>query len=151
MKTLRLFLLFMAITAFSLSTFSQTTSEKIINYTTKMMNKKIDRGECWDLVAFALNDAGATWQSPLGFGTKVDYLKAPLLAGDVMVFENSRFEKPSGEYMTFGQHYALVYEVKANNTIIIAHQNFNNVRKVALLEIDLSTLKKGKIEFYRPA
>jgi hypothetical protein len=135
---------------FVFSITSQTTSEKVIAYTNKMMNKKVDRGECWDLVAFALNDAGAKWKAPLEFGTKVEYLSAPLLPGDIMVFANSEFKYEGGK-MAFAQHFAIVYEVKDKNTIVVAHQNFNNVRKVTLLEIPINGLTKGKIEFYRPS
>lgn len=134
---------------FSINLTAQTTSEKVITYTNKMMNKKVDRGECWDLVAFALNYAEAKWKSPLDFGTKIDHSKEMLLPGDIMVFENSEFKYDGGK-MSFVQHYAIVYEVKDKNTIVVAHQNFNNVRKVTLLEIPINGLTKGKIEFYRP-
>jgi hypothetical protein len=147
-KTLLLAVGILLITSINLT--AQTTSEKVIAYTNKMMNKKVDRGECWDLVALALNDAGAKWKAPLEFGTKVEYLSAPLLPGDIMVFANSEFKYEGGK-MAFAQHFAIVYEVKDKNTIVVAHQNFNNVRKVTLLEIPINGLTKGKIEFYRPS
>jgi hypothetical protein len=134
----------------SLNLTAQTTSEKVIAYTNKMMNKKVDRGECWDLVAYALNYAEAKWKAPLEFGTLVDYQKEDLKPGDVMTFANTEFKLENGK-MSFFQHYAIVYEVKDKNTIVVAHQNFNNVRKVTLLEIPINGLTKGKIEFYRPA
>ena len=129
---------------------AQTTSEKVIAYANKMMNKKVDRGECWDLVAFALNYAEAKWKAPLEFGTIVNHQKDELKPGDIMTFANTEFKLENGK-MSFFQHYAIVYEVKYKNTIVVAHQNFNNVRKVTLLEIPINGLTKGKIEFYRPA
>jgi hypothetical protein len=130
-------------------TIAQTTAEKMIAYSDKMMNKKVDRGECWDLVAFALNSAGAQWTAPTSFGIPLDYKKEALQPGDVMVFEHTEFKLDNGK-MSFAQHYALVYSIKDLNTIIIAHQNFNNIRKVTLLEIPLNSLTKGKLTFYRP-
>jgi len=141
---------FLLLFSLSFNSAAQTTSEKVIDYTNKMMNKKVDRGECWDLVAFALNYAEAKWKAPLDFGTKIDHTKQDLLPGDIMVFDNSEFKYDGGK-MSFVQHYAVVYEVKDKNTIVVAHQNFNNVRKVTLLEIPISGLTKGKIEFYRPS
>mgnify|MGYP006145525327 CR=1 FL=1 len=129
---------------------AQTTSEKVITYTNKMMNKKVDRGECWDLVAFALNYAEAKWKAPLEFGVLVNHQKEELKPGDIMTFANTEFKSENGK-MSFFQHYAIVYEVKDKNTIVVAHQNFNNVRKVTLLEIPINSLTKGKIEFYRPS
>jgi hypothetical protein len=148
MKTAKSIALFLFM-AFTFPIISQTTAEKMIAYTDKMMNKKVDRGECWDLVAFALNTAGANWTAPTTFGTPLDYKKEKLQPGDVMVFENTEFKLDNGK-MTFGQHYALVYSIKDENTIVIAHQNFNNVRKVTLIEIPLNSLTKGKLTFYRP-
>jgi hypothetical protein len=148
MKTFQIILLFISLSIVS-PYLAQTTAEKMIAYTDKMINKKVDRGECWDLVAFALNSAGATWTAPTSFGQPIDYKKEKLQPGDVMVFENTEFKIENGK-MFFAQHYALVYSIKDANTIVIAHQNYNNVRKVTLLEIPLNALIKGQITFYRP-
>ena len=56
------------------------------------MNKKVDRGECWDLVAFALNYAEAKWKAPLEFGTIVNHQKDELKPGDIMTFANTEFK-----------------------------------------------------------
>jgi hypothetical protein len=148
MKTFQIILLFISLSLVA-PYLAQTTADKMIAYTDKMMNKKVDRGECWDLVAFALNSAEATWTAPTSFGQPIDYKKEKLQPGDVMVFENTEFKIENGK-MFFAQHYALVYSIKDANTIVIAHQNYNNVRKVTLLEIPLNALIKGQITFYRP-
>jgi signal peptidase I len=130
---------------FNLSSFAQKKNDAIIAYADKQMGKKVDRGECWDLIAFALNDVKAEWKAPFDFGKEI---KSNLIPGDIIRFENVKFEHEFGS-MTFPDHYAIVYEVKDKDNIVIAHQNHNNKRVVQLLDIKLSDKKKGKMTFYR--
>ncbi len=123
----------------------QQKNESIVTYAKTNLNQKIDRGECWDLIAFALNDAKANWNAPFEFGKVI---KSDYLPGDIIRFENVKFESENG-YMTFPEHYAILYEVKDKNKIVIAHQNHNNKRVVQLLDLNLSEKVKGKITFYR--
>jgi hypothetical protein len=132
----------------STTTLAQDKNKSIIAFVNKNLNKKIDRGECWDLVAFALNEAKADWKAPLDFGDEIKYPKTDLKPGDIISFENVKFEFEGG-YVTFPQHYAIVYEVKNKNEIVIVHQNHNNIRKVQKLDLDLSTKTKGTIKFYQ--
>jgi signal peptidase I len=130
---------------FNVTSIAQDKNDAIIAFTKKQMNKKVDRGECWDLIAFALNDAKAEWKVPYDFGNQI---KSDFLPGDIIRFENVKFERENG-YITFPEHYAILYEVKDENHIVIAHQNHNNKRVVQLLDITLSDQKKGKMTFYR--
>ncbi|MCB9197066.1 MAG: CHAP domain-containing protein [Flavobacteriales bacterium] len=141
-----LFILFL-IPSVLLST-AQTKAELIVEYAVKNLGKKVDRGECWDLVAFALDNAKAEWQMPFDFGDKFDYQKETIKPGDIISFDNVRFESDNG-YMTFPMHYAIVYKVIDKDHIEILHQNHNNQRVVQTLTLDLTTLKKGKMQFYR--
>lgn len=131
---------------FSMDVTLPEVNQKVVEYCNQKMGKKVDRGECWDLARFALDYAGANWEAPYDFGKKVDYKKDALLAGDIIQFEKVEFSDGFSAY----QHTAIVYEVIDENKIVIVHQNFNNVRKVSTLELDLSKLTKGKLEFFRP-
>ncbi len=44
----------------------------------------------------------------------------------------------------------IVYEVMDTRKFMIAHQNFNNVKKVTTIELDLASLIKGTVAFCRP-
>ncbi|MCD6067351.1 MAG: hypothetical protein K0S33_2177 [Bacteroidetes bacterium] len=125
-----------------------TVADKIVAYSLSNMGKKVDRGECWDLAAFALNNAGAKWDGSLNFGTKIDFKTNPLLPADILQFENVKFK---GQYYssTFPQHTAIVYKAK-NKLITIFHQNYNGKRKVDTLTINLGDLAGGKLEAFRP-
>lgn len=132
------------------SALAQSKADRILTYTDSVMDKKVSRGECWDLVAGALDYVEADWNPPLEFGEEILPKKQKIKAGDIITFKNVRFDLPTNEWLTFGEHFAIVYEAKENNTIIIAHQNHNNIRKVKLLELNLDYQTKGKIQFYRP-
>jgi hypothetical protein len=121
-------------------------NQKIVDFSTKSMGKKVDRGECWDLAKFALDYAGAKWEAPFDYGKIVDPKKDTILAGDIIQFEKVK----SSNGISFPHHTAIVYKVISSGKYLIAHQNFNYIRKVGTLELDLSLVTKGSIKFYRP-
>ena len=121
-------------------------NQKILDFSTKSMGKKVDRGECWDLAKFALDYAGAKWEAPFDYGKIVDPKKDTILAGDIIQFEKVK----SSNGISFPHHTAIVYKVISSGKYLIAHQNFNNIRKVGTLELDLSFVTKGSIKFFRP-
>jgi hypothetical protein len=125
-------------------------NQKIIKYVDGVKNQKIDRGECWDLLNFALNKTGATWNSPDEFGTVVKPKKEKLYPGDMISFSKVRLDNPDKSWQTFYHHYAIVYEVKEDGVIVIAHQNYNDVRKVMFTDINISNVTKGTLTFFRP-
>lgn len=124
-----------------------TLNEKIIKYVDDNMEKKISRGECWDLVAGALNETGAKWESPTGFGTKTTYKLVK--AGDIIVFDKTTF-KGEGYMQSFWQHYAIIYKKNPDGTLEIAHQNYNNKKEVHRISINPRELTKGTLTYYRP-
>lgn len=145
MKTITFTLFFLII---GFSTFAQEHAKAVVKYAVDNLGKKIDRGECWDLVAFALDNSGATWSMPFDFGDQYDYKSETIQVGDIISFDGVRFENDQG-YTTFPMHYAIVHEVIDKNKIVIIHQNHNNKKVVQTLEINLADLKKGTMQFYR--
>lgn len=121
-------------------------NKKTVEFCTKSMGKKVDRGECWDLAKFALDYAGATWEAPFDFGKIVNPKKDTILEGDIIQFEKVKLSNGT----SFPHHTAIVYKVLSSGKYLIAHQNFNNTKKVSTLELDLSLLTKGSITFFRP-
>lgn len=131
-----------------ISNFSQDKAKAVVDYAEANLGKKIDRGECWDLVAFALDNSGAEWQMPFDFGEKLDYKKDQIKPGDIISFDGVKFENENG-YQNFPMHYAIVYKVTDKDHITILHQNHNNKKVVQTLDLNLTELKKGKMQFYR--
>ena len=131
---------------------AQTTpplNQKIIEYCASQMDKKVDRGECWDLAKYALDYANAKWTPPYTFGEKVNFKKDDIFPGDIIQLENVKLTFKNG-YATYPHHTAIVYEVLADGKYLIAHQNFAGKKKVHTWELDLNFMSKGKIQFYRP-
>lgn len=124
-------------------------NQQIVAYCKANEGKKIDRGECWDLAAFALNEVNANWKPPFNFGTKYNFKKDSIYAGDIIQFENVEF-KGENYSMTMPHHTAIVLEVLEDKRCVIAHQNFAGKRKVQFTEANFADVKKGSLQFYRP-
>lgn len=130
-----------------------TLNRRIVDYVQAHMGKKVDRGECWDLAAGALNESGATWDGFYGFGTVVDWRKDEILPGDIVQFENVGVEHREGNGIrreTFVKHTAIVVEVQGRGTYVLAHQNFENERRVTTYQLLITDVRGGKLRFYRP-
>ncbi|MEO5906208.1 MAG: hypothetical protein ABIQ11_05750 [Saprospiraceae bacterium] len=128
-------------------------NQKIIEFVNANLNKKVGRGECWDLAAHALNTYHAKWDGQLTYGTKVDYKSECVHPGDIM-----QLERVVAEYKIEGgtmqdeipHHTAVIYEVKSTGNFILAHQNYNNKKKVTLTPLNMEHVKRGKALIYRP-
>ncbi len=134
-------------------------NQKIITYVNTVIGKQVDRGECWDFAAAALQHSGAyldrsTQKSIYIFGDKLNPKKDTVYPGDIIQFENVALEysKDNMRYKeTMPHHTAIIYKVLANGHYELAHQNtaFSG-KKVGLSELRLSDVKKGELIFYRP-
>ena len=128
-------------------------NKKIIEFVNANMNKKVGRGECWDLAAQALNSNNARWDRRLNYGTKVDYKLECIYPGDIIQMERVYIEEKvdGGTYRSeIPHHTAIVYEVKSTGQFIVAHQNYNNKKRVVLTPINMNNIKRGKAMIYRP-
>lgn len=130
-----------------------TLNKKIIEYVTANLNKKVGRGECWDLAAQALNTHHARWDRNLNYGSRVDYKSECIYPGDVIQFERVYLEEKvdGGTFKSeIPHHTAIIYEVKSPGEFIIAHQNYNNKKRVVLTPVNMNNIKRGKAMIYRP-
>lgn len=134
-------------------------NQKVKAYIKTVIGKQVDRGECWDLAAAALAEAGAfldrTSEKTLYvFGEKINPKKDVVYPGDIIQFEEVALEYQKGNtiYKEFMPHHtAIVYEVLGEGHYQLAHQNTSfSGRKVGLSEFKLENVKKGKLMFYRP-
>lgn len=154
MKTAILFLVFI-----SWNSSIPNLNSKVIEYVDSVIGKQVDRGECWDLAAAALDHAGAyldrsNYKNINVFGKVLNPKKDTIYPGDIIQIENAKlvYSKENGIYTeTMPHHTAIVYEVIEKNHFKIAHQNTSfSGRKVGISELNMDHLKKGKITFYRP-
>jgi len=128
-------------------------NQRILDYVKNNLNKKVARGECWDLAAGALNTHKAKWDGRYKYGTPVTYQKECVYPGDILQFERVVIETRSNKgyfRQEMPHHTAVVYEVHDSGDFTIAHQNYNNVRKVVLTPLKLTNIKSGKVMIYRP-
>lgn len=128
-------------------------NKKIIEFVNSNLNKKVGRGECWDLAAQALNTNNAKWDRRLNYGNKVDYKSECIYPGDIIQLERVYIEEKvdGGTFKSeIPHHTAIIYEVKSPGQFIIAHQNYNNKKKVVLTPLNMGNIKRGKAMIYRP-
>ncbi len=126
----------------------------ILKYATVNMGKTVGQGECWDLAAIPLDNNNAKWDGQYSFGKEYNPLKSEALPGDIIQFYDCEFsyKKGSTTYTaTMELHTAVIYKVKSKTVFEIAHQNNSEWgRKIGVSEIDINTMKEGKMIFFRP-
>ncbi|HEY0029343.1 MAG TPA: CHAP domain-containing protein [Bacteroidia bacterium] len=147
----RLFLFLFAV-SFSVTSKAQThatVAQKVVVFCELNKDKKVGKGECWDLAKEALDAAGANWTAPYNFGKEL-LKKEPAAVGDIIQFEKVRIEYPDGAWKELPHHTAIVYKVSAPGQYTIAEQNANGKRFVTFSDINLTYIKKGKYTIYRP-
>ena len=141
---------------FSLTTDCNETlqlNQQIIEFVNSNMNKKVGKGECWDLANEALTLVQAKWDGNLRFGRKLDYKKECVYPGDIIQFEKVKVKYTENK-ITYEEvmphHTAIIYEVKGNGEYVLAHQNTAYTgRKVGTSSLNLMNVTGGKINIYR--
>lgn len=144
-------------TLFSLTTDCNETfplNQQIIEFVNSKMNKKVGKGECWDLANEALTLVQAKWDGNLKFGRKLDYKKECIYPGDIIQFEKVKVKYTENK-ITYQEamphHTAIIYEVKGSGDYVLAHQNTAYTgRKVGTSSLNLMNVTGGKISIYRP-
>ena len=129
-------------------------NEEIIAFVNSKMNKKVGKGECWDLANEALTNVQAKWDGNLKFGRKLDYKKECVYPGDIIQFEKVKVKYTENK-ITYQEamphHTAIIYEVNGTGNFVLAHQNTAYTgRKVGISSLNLMNVTGGKISIYRP-
>jgi len=129
-------------------------NQQIIEFVNSNMNKKVGKGECWDLANEALTLLQAKWDGNLKFGRKLDYKKECIYPGDIIQFEKVKVKYTENK-ITYQEamphHTAIIYEVKGTGDFVLAHQNTAYTgRKVGTSSLNLLNVTGGKINIYRP-
>lgn len=127
---------------------------QIVSLTKGKLKKKVDRGECWDLAKYVLDEVGASWDGFEKYGRLINKDKECVFPGDIIQFERIKIEW-SEDNMRFKEsmfhHTAIVTKVIDKNELIIAHQNTaEHGRKVGESTFRFDTVKSGKLMIYRP-
>jgi len=128
-------------------------NKEIHAYVTSQLNKKVGRGECWDLASYALNNVGAKWNGLYVYGRKLMPGEC-LQPGDIIQFENVKLKYSKGKQNfteEMKQHTAIIFAVKNTDEVTLAHQNTGfSGKKVGKSPLVFSTIYKGKYSIYRP-
>ncbi len=152
------FIIAISLSFFLLNTFGQDDipdlNKKIVKYVKSVIGEQVDRGECWDVANKALTLNNAKWDGAFKYGEPLNPKKDKIFPGDIIQFKNVKVTYKVGNVIykeTMTHHTAVVYRVLSNGKYELAHQNTGfSGRKVGLSTLDISTVVKGKMYFYRP-
>jgi hypothetical protein len=123
-------------------------NQALLAYCERHMGEQVNNGECAMLVVEGYREISAkpmvrsgetyVWGRLLKSGE-------PVLPGDVVQFEKAKFTSGSAPH-----HTAVVRKVLAPGKYELLEQNAGGVKKVRVGKLDMSTLKEGTVEIYRP-
>jgi hypothetical protein len=129
-------------------------NQQIVAILEPFLGKTIDRGECWDAAKLALDEVGAKWDGLYNYGRKINVKTECIQPGDIVQFEGVMLQvrQGNGGYTeTFEHHTAIVYKVNGPGNVELMHQNTGQYGRVmGVSTLDLATVKRGKITFFRP-
>jgi hypothetical protein len=129
-------------------------NSKMLDFVRAQLNKKVGRGECWDLAAQGLNTIGASWDKKYGFGREVNPLKDCVYPGDIIQFEGVeiQYQKKNTIYReTLEHHTAVIFAVRGTGLYTTAEQNTStHGKKVGLSQLELKNVLKGSYKVFRP-
>jgi hypothetical protein len=129
-------------------------NKKMYEFVKSKLNKKVGRGECWDLAAQGLNSIGANWDKDYVFGKEVDPVKDCIYPGDIIQFEGVKIQYQKGKTTYFEEmdhHTAVVYKVNDKGSYVVAEQNTSvHGKKVGLSNLELKNILKGKYKIFEP-
>ncbi len=127
---------------------------EVLQFAQSKLGKKVDRGECWDLIAFALNEANAKWDGYMEFGRVINRKQECLQPGDIIQFEKVKRKVVDGNvtfYESMYHHTAIVSQVISQNEIVLIHQNTEQTgKKVGESNFTFDSVTGGKMTFFRP-
>ena len=129
-------------------------NQNLIEFVKNNLNKKVGRGECWDLAAQGLNTIGANWDKNYVFGKEIDLKKDCVYPGDIIQFEGVeiQYQKKNTFYREEVEHHtAIIFKVNNKQSFVLAEQNTTELgKKVGTSTLELKNILKGTFKIYRP-
>ncbi|PBQ30781.1 hypothetical protein CNR22_02985 [Sphingobacteriaceae bacterium] len=129
-------------------------NQQMLAFVKSQLNKKVGRGECWDLAAQGLNKIGANWDKSYVFGKEVDVKNECVYPGDVFQFDGVKIQYKKGNttyWEEMDHHTAVVFKVNGKDSFVMAEQNTSTLgRKVGLSTLELKNILKGSYKVFRP-
>lgn len=112
--------------------------------------KKVGDGECWALANEGFKATGRKRPGPdlRVWGQPVNWRREAILPGDILECEKTRFADGS---TVPTKHTAVVIHVYGGPRVRIAEQNSAGRYYVTERDLDLGTVRSGRVALYRPS
>ena len=122
--------------------------EKLVAFCRANSGKAVGNGVCWTLADEAFRACGLRrpGREPRVWGRLLDLKKEQPLPGDIIEFRHARFP----DAITGPEHTAIIIATRSKGRILIAEQNWNDIKRVTEREMDPAALISGELMFYRP-
>ncbi|OYZ19542.1 MAG: hypothetical protein B7Y39_11985 [Bdellovibrio sp. 28-41-41] len=129
-------------------------NKKVVQFVEANLGKKVYEGEAVDLPQEALKASGAKWkfETETVFGQEVNTRRDDIEPGDIIQFDDAEYEnKDTKEGWKLGNMTVVVMTVnKKENKIKFAVQNLFNKLFVTTHDLEMNTLKRGRLKIFRP-
>ena len=121
------------------------TARKIVAFAEANIGNAVGDGECWGLVNLAYRSAGIRHRGGRVWGRRVNWQKEGVRPGDIIEYENARYPFA----YTDANHTSIILKVVDKDSVLVAHQYWNDIKRVSTTEIPLTYLRAGKQTIYR--
>lgn len=126
------------------------SSHTLVQFCRSHRGKKVGDGECWALANEGFKATGRTRPGAdlRVWGRPVAYRREAILPGDILECEKTSFADGS---TVPTKHTAVVIQVYGGLRVRIAEQNSAGRYYVTERDLDLGTVRSGRIALYRPS
>lgn len=121
------------------------TARKIVAFAQQNKGKRVGDGECWGLINSAYCAAGIRHRGGRVWGRRVHWQKEGVRPGDIIEYEYARYPFA----YTDANHTSIILKVLNKDSVLVAHQYWNNNKRVTTTRIPLAYLMAGKQTIYR--
>ena len=120
-------------------------AQQVVAFAKENKGKAVGDGECWGLVNLAYRSAGVRHRGGRVWGRQVNWQREGVRPGDIIEFENARYPHA----YTDAHHTAIILKVADKDSVLVAHQYWNGIKKVSTTYIPLTYLRAGRQTIYR--
>ncbi len=129
-------------------------NRRIMAFAAQHFGQQVGNGECWTLAADAVEAAGGISPQGYVFGRELSRGEQ-WWPGDIIQFSQCKFKEtlPGNRHLIIeagAPNHTAIYGGQENGASMIAQQNYNGQKRVAVMYLDLSSLVSGSYTVYRP-
>jgi hypothetical protein len=129
-------------------------NRRIMAFAAQHFGQQVGNGECWTLAEEAMAAAGAIRPEGYTFGRELGH-DEEWWPGDIIQFTRCKFKEtlPGNRHMIIeagAPNHTAIFGGMQNGSAMIAQQNYNGKKTVAVMYLDFHSLVSGSYKVFRP-